>query len=56
MNPNEMFSPEAWTVFYKTLSIMVLGMLGVFVFMALFSAIILGLDKMFPHPVDQEKE
>lgn len=56
MTPHDMFSPEARQVFYQTLTVMTSGMFGVFVFMAIFSAIILGLDKSFPHETHADKE
>ncbi len=57
MNPNPMFSAEAFEVFYQSLSVMAAGMFGVFIFMAIFSAIILGLVKGFPHQTnDHEAE
>ncbi len=57
MNPNPMFSEEAFNVFYQSLSVMAAGMFGVFVFMAIFSAIILGLVKGFPQKTnDNEAE
>ncbi|GHT06194.1 hypothetical protein AGMMS49525_14240 [Bacteroidia bacterium] len=41
--------------FYKALEITGLGLAGVFLFMALFLAIIVGVDKLFPYKKEADE-
>lgn len=49
-----MFSQETINTFWNALVITGKGMLGIFVFMAIFYLIIVLLDKIFPQEIEKE--
>lgn len=49
-----MFTPETLKNFWDSISIMLKGMGGIFVFMFVFFLIIQLIDKMFPKKVESE--
>ena len=48
-----MFSPEIINTFWSAAEVTVKGMTGIFIFMAVFFAVIKLLDKMFPQKLNK---
>ena len=51
-----MFTQESINVFWQTISVMVKGMGGIFLFMFVFYWIVIGLDKFFPKETEKEND
>ena len=51
-----MFSQEVMNVFWQTVTVTIKGMSGIFIFMGIFYALIVVIDKLFPKELESNSD